>query len=67
VLSDGSVKLIGKVSDSEVKRSAIVTAQVYHDSDDPGDHSLNKIIDELVVTGKYVADDPDHHKLRGLP
>lgn len=53
VLPDGTIKLTGKVSSAEVKRVAGRNAEVFHDSEDAGERGLNRVVNELEVTGRY--------------
>jgi WD40 repeat protein len=48
---DGSFKLTDKASDEEIKRVAQRTAEVHHVPEEPWNHELNHIINELEVTG----------------
>ncbi len=53
VLADGTIRLRGKVSDTEVKRIAQLEAETHHCSEDSGPMPRNKVVNELQVTGKY--------------
>jgi hypothetical protein len=55
MLPDGTIKLTGKVSDSETKRVAQLDAETLHAADDSGPQPRNKVINELEVTGRYRA------------
>jgi hypothetical protein len=58
VLPDGTIKLTGKVSADEVKRVAGRHAEVHRASEDVGPGGLNKVINELEVTGRLAPNNP---------
>lgn len=65
LLQDGTVKLSGKVSDSEVKRVAQLDAETFHLAEDSGPRPRNRVVNELQVTGRYGEPRPAGARMRG--